>query len=68
VVTAALVELICRRRLAYQGKHLHFDWKPEFSIAFDAKTGKQTYKTRIDPAATTFTTSPWAYNGQICFV
>jgi len=32
---------------------------------FDAKTGKQTYKTRIDPAATNFTTSPWAYNGKL---
>lgn len=32
---------------------------------FDAKTGKQTYKTRIDSAATTFTTSPWAYNGKL---
>jgi outer membrane protein assembly factor BamB len=32
---------------------------------FDAKTGKQTYKTRIDPAATAFTTSPWIYNGKL---
>jgi len=32
---------------------------------FDAKTGKQTYKTRIDPMATAFTTSPWAYNGKL---
>lgn len=32
---------------------------------FDAKTGKLTYKTRIDPAATAFTTSPWAYNGKL---
>ncbi|QQS46538.1 MAG: PQQ-binding-like beta-propeller repeat protein [Acidobacteriota bacterium] len=32
---------------------------------FDARTGKQTYKTRIDPAATAFTTSPWAYNGKL---
>lgn len=32
---------------------------------FDAKTGKQTYKTRIDPEATAFTTSPWAYNGKL---
>lgn len=32
---------------------------------FDAKTGKQTYKTRIDPKATAFTTSPWAYNGKL---
>jgi outer membrane protein assembly factor BamB len=32
---------------------------------FDAKTGKLTYKTRIDPAAAAFTTSPWAYNGKL---
>jgi outer membrane protein assembly factor BamB len=32
---------------------------------YDAKTGKQTYKTRIDPTATAFTTSPWAYNGKL---
>lgn len=32
---------------------------------FDAKSGKLTYKTRIDPAATAFTTSPWAYNGRL---
>jgi outer membrane protein assembly factor BamB len=32
---------------------------------YDAKTGKQSYKTRIDPAATAFTTSPWAYNGML---
>ena len=32
---------------------------------FDAKTGKQIYKTRVDPAATAFTTSPWAYNGKL---
>src|ERR1700752_59213 len=32
---------------------------------FDAKTGKQTYKPRIDPAASAFTTSPWAYNGKL---
>jgi outer membrane protein assembly factor BamB len=32
---------------------------------FDAKTGKLTYKTRIDPKATAFTTSPWAYNGKL---
>jgi outer membrane protein assembly factor BamB len=32
---------------------------------FDAKTGKQIYKTRIDPKATAFTTSPWAYNGKL---
>jgi outer membrane protein assembly factor BamB len=32
---------------------------------FDAKTGKLIYKTRIDPTATAFTTSPWAYNGRL---
>ncbi len=32
---------------------------------FDARTGKQTYKTRIDPDASAFTTSPWAYNGKL---
>ena len=32
---------------------------------FDARTGKLTYKTRIDPAATAFTTSPWIYNGKL---
>lgn len=35
---------------------------------FDARTGAQTYKTRIDPAATAFTTSPWAYNGRLFFL
>ena len=32
---------------------------------FDAKTGRQIYKTRIDPMATAFTTSPWVYNGKL---
>ncbi|HEU4713285.1 MAG TPA: PQQ-binding-like beta-propeller repeat protein [Pyrinomonadaceae bacterium] len=32
---------------------------------FDAKTGQQTYRTRIGPAATAFSTSPWAYNGKL---
>jgi outer membrane protein assembly factor BamB len=32
---------------------------------FDARTGEQTYKTRIDPRAAAFTTSPWAYNGRL---
>ncbi|HWS90385.1 MAG TPA: PQQ-binding-like beta-propeller repeat protein [Pyrinomonadaceae bacterium] len=32
---------------------------------FDARTGEQTYKTRIDPRASAFTTSPWAYNGKL---
>lgn len=32
---------------------------------FDAKTGKQSFKARIDPSAGFFTTSPWAYNGKV---
>ena len=32
---------------------------------FDTKTGKLTYKERIDPEAGAFTSSPWAYNGRI---
>jgi outer membrane protein assembly factor BamB len=32
---------------------------------FDARSGEMTYRTRIDPAATAFTTSPWAYNGKL---
>jgi outer membrane protein assembly factor BamB len=34
----------------------------------DAKTGNVTYRTRIDPAATAFTSSPWAYNGKVFFL
>jgi outer membrane protein assembly factor BamB len=32
---------------------------------FDARSGELTYRTRIDPAAAAFTTSPWAYNGKL---
>ncbi len=32
---------------------------------YDAATGAVTYRTRIDPAATAFTSSPWAYNGKV---
>jgi outer membrane protein assembly factor BamB len=31
----------------------------------DPKTGKQTYKSRVDRTARNFTASPWAYNGKI---
>ena len=32
----------------------------------DAKTGKEIYgRQRIDPQASGFSTSPWAYNGRI---
>ena len=32
---------------------------------YEAKTGNVTYRTRIDPASTAFTSSPWAYNGKV---
>jgi len=50
--------------LAYQGA-VYALTETGILSRFDAKTGKQTYKTRIDPAATAFTTSPWAYNGKL---
>jgi outer membrane protein assembly factor BamB len=37
-----------------------------FFTCHDARTGKEIYgKVRIDPAASAFTSSPWAYNGKI---
>ncbi len=37
-----------------------------FLTCHDAKTGEQRYgRKRIDPAASGFTASPWAYNGKI---
>ena len=37
-----------------------------FFTAHDAKTGKEIYtKVRLDPTASGFTASPWAYNGKI---
>ena len=50
--------------LAYEGAIYQLNEKGILT-RFDAKTGKQIYKTRIDPAATAFTTSPWAYNGKL---
>ena len=50
--------------LAYQGA-IYTLTETGMLIRFDARTGTQTYKTRIDPAATAFTTSPWAYNGKL---
>ncbi len=50
--------------LAYQGAIFTLT-ETGILTRFDAKTGKQNYKTRIDPAATAFTTSPWAYNGKL---
>jgi len=31
----------------------------------DAKTGEQTFKTRVKSSGADFTTSPWAYNGKV---
>ena len=50
--------------VAYQG-NVYTLTETGILTRFDAKTGKQSYKTRIDPAATAFTTSPWAYNGKL---
>ncbi len=50
--------------LAYQGA-VYSLTETGILTRYDAKTGKQTYKTRIDPTATAFTTSPWAYNGKL---
>jgi outer membrane protein assembly factor BamB len=32
---------------------------------FDARTGKENYKTQIDPKVQAFTSSPWAYDGKV---
>ena len=50
--------------VAYQG-YIYTLTETGILNRFDAKTGQQTYKTRIDPKATNFTTSPWAYNGKL---
>jgi outer membrane protein assembly factor BamB len=50
--------------LAYQGA-VYSLTETGILTRYDAKTGKETYKTRVDPAATAFTTSPWAYNGKL---
>ena len=50
--------------LAYEGS-VYSLTETGILTRFDAKTGKQIYKTRIDPTASAFTTSPWAYNGKL---
>jgi outer membrane protein assembly factor BamB len=50
--------------VAYQGG-LYVLFDKGILARFDAKTGKQSYKARIDPDAFAFTSSPWAYNSQI---
>jgi outer membrane protein assembly factor BamB len=53
--------------VAYQGA-LYSVSETGILSRFDAKTGNLTYKTRIDPAATAFSSSPWAYNGKVFFL
>ncbi len=50
--------------LAYQGA-VYSLTETGILTRYDSKTGKEIYKTRIDPTATAFTTSPWAYNGKL---
>jgi outer membrane protein assembly factor BamB len=50
--------------VAYQGG-LYVLFDKGILARFDAKTGKQSFKARIDPDAWAFTSSPWAYNGKI---
>ena len=50
--------------VAYQGA-LYSVTETGILSRYDAKTGNVTYRTRIDPAATAFTSSPWAYNGRV---
>jgi outer membrane protein assembly factor BamB len=50
--------------VAYQGA-LYSVSETGILSRFDAKTGNLTYKTRIDPAASAFTASPWACNGKV---
>jgi outer membrane protein assembly factor BamB len=53
--------------VAYQGA-LYSVSETGILSRYDAKTGDVTYKTRIDPAATAFSASPWAYNGKVFFL
>ena len=50
--------------VAYQGA-LYSVTETGILSRHEAKTGKVTYRTRIDPEATAFTSSPWAYNGKV---
>jgi outer membrane protein assembly factor BamB len=50
--------------VAYQGA-IYVLTETGILSRFDSRTGTQTYKTRIDPRATAFTTSPWIYNGKL---
>lgn len=50
--------------VAYQGA-LYSVTETGILSRYEAKTGKVTYRTRIDPEATAFTSSPWAYGGKV---
>ncbi len=50
--------------LAYQGAIYSLTEKGIFS-RFDARTGKLSYRERLDKEGAAFTSSPWAYNGKI---
>ncbi len=51
-------------QVAYQGALYIVNEKGVFS-RLDAKTGKVTYRERLDKEGAAFTSSPWAYNGKI---
>lgn len=51
-------------QVIYQGGVYVLNEKGIFA-RYDAATGKLTYKSRLDPDAGAFTSSPWAYNGRI---
>jgi outer membrane protein assembly factor BamB len=50
--------------LAYQGAIYALSEKGIFS-RFDARTGKLSYRERMDKEGAAFTSSPWAYNGRV---
>ena len=48
------------------GDHYYTLFDRGFFTCHDARTGKEIYtKVRLDPTASGFTASPWAYNGKI---
>jgi len=48
------------------GDHFYTLFDRGFFTCHDARTGKEIYtKVRLDPTASGFTASPWAYNGKI---
>ncbi|MBI4905900.1 MAG: PQQ-binding-like beta-propeller repeat protein [Acidobacteria bacterium] len=50
--------------VAYEGFLYTLNEKGIFT-RFEAKTGKMTYRERLDIEGAAFTSSPWAYNGRI---